>query len=104
RAKASPRSHVLLLSSLRAERACRWLAHAINDARKGLEFALWAYVFMPEHVHLLIYPRRPQYDVQIILQNIKEPVGRQAVEYLRRRAPHWLPKITIRRGNRVERR
>jgi putative transposase len=89
---------------LKAERTCQWLAEAIDEARKELEFSLWAYVFMPEHVHLLVYPKRQQYDVRIFLQQIKEPVGRKAVKYLRVHAPHWLPRITVKRGKRLERR
>ncbi len=38
---------------LRAERVCGWLAEAIEEARRGLEVDLWAYVFMPDHVHLI---------------------------------------------------
>jgi putative transposase len=59
---------------------------------------------MPEHVHLLIYPRRASYDITAILQEIKEPVGRRAVAHLRSHAPHWLPRITVKRGRRLERR
>src|SRR5215475_14079232 len=76
--------------SLQAEQTCQWLAVAIDDARKEFHFALWAYVFMPEHVHLIIYPLRPQYDIRLILQAIKEPVGRKAVKHLRASAPQWL--------------
>ena len=42
---------------LKAARTCEWLADAINIARVELQFDLWAYVFMPDHVHLVIYPR-----------------------------------------------
>src|SRR5262249_14099955 len=87
-----------------ADRTCQWLAEAIDQARRQYEFALCAYVFMPEHVHLLIYPKKPEYDVRIIWQKIKEPVGRRAVSYLRANAPEWLERITVRRGKRVERR
>src|SRR5262245_21201153 len=89
---------------LQAERTCHWLAEAIGQARQRYDFALWAYVFMPEHVHLLIYPNRPDYDIRIILQKIKEPVGRQAVNYLVANAPHWIERITVQRGKRTERR
>jgi putative transposase len=92
------------LPFLRAERTCQWLAEAINQARQTYDFALWAYVFMPEHVHLLIYPRLAAYDISILLQKIKEPVGRQAVAYLKEYAPDWLPRITVRRGQRLEHR
>ncbi len=42
---------------LAAERACLWLAESIEAARMDLDFDLWAYVFMPDHVHLIIRPR-----------------------------------------------
>jgi putative transposase len=89
---------------LKAERTCQWLADAIEKARVELDFALWAYVFMPDHVHLLVCPNRPNYDIRVILQKIKEPVGRQAIKYLRAHASHWLPRISVQRGTRVEQR
>jgi putative transposase len=88
---------------LSAERTCRWLAGAIDAARTAHDFALWAFVFMPEHVHLLIWPRRPAYDMGAILRAIKEPVSRLAMEHLGTQAPEWLPRITRRRGMRNER-
>lgn len=88
---------------LARQRTCAWLADAINQARQTLDFAVWAYVFMPEHVYLIVYPQRGDYDISAILRQIKQPVARRAVQYLRRCAPHWLPRITRRRGNRTER-
>ncbi len=89
---------------LAAEKTCQWLADEIGQARIQLHFSLWAYVFMPEHVHLIIFPRKPDYDIRKILKAIKEPVGRKAVIYLRTHAPEWLPRVTVRRGKRTERR
>ena len=43
------------LTFLKRERVCGWLADALNDARAKLDVRLWAYVFMPDHVHLLIW-------------------------------------------------
>jgi putative transposase len=88
---------------VKAERTCNWLKQAIDEARVEFDFALWAYVFMPEHVHLIVWPRRPDYDISDIRQAIKEPVGREAIEYLEVHAPHWLPRITRKRGKRTER-
>ncbi|HEX7448110.1 MAG TPA: hypothetical protein VF306_11225 [Pirellulales bacterium] len=87
---------------LAAERTCQWLADSLNDARIRLNFNLWAYVFMPEHVHLMIYPLEAPYDTGAILKAIKEPVGRKAIQYLVQNAREWLPKITRRRGRRIE--
>src|SRR6476659_6378397 len=68
---------------LRAERTCLWLANAINEARDKLMFSVWAYVFMPDHVHILVHPNTEQYEISLILSAIKEPVGRAAISYLR---------------------
>ena len=87
---------------LAAERTCQWLADELERARAELEFHLWAYVFMPEHVHLIVYPLRPKYEIARILKAIKEPMGRRAVGYLRSHAPQWIPRITRRRGQRWE--
>jgi len=67
---------------LKAERTCEWLAEAIEDARADLNFDLWAYVFMPEHVHLIVRPRETEYDIADIRKAIKAPVGSKAIKYL----------------------
>jgi putative transposase len=87
---------------LKAERTCQWLAEEINAARTELNFRLWAYVFMPDHVHLLVWPRQEVYEVAAILKAIKEPVGRKAIAYLRREAPEWITRVTVKRGKREE--
>jgi REP element-mobilizing transposase RayT len=56
---------------LKTYRACQWLADAIDKARRRWEFQLWAYVFMPEHVHLIVYPSRRDYDIARIRAAIK---------------------------------
>jgi putative transposase len=88
---------------LKAERTCQWLKESIDAARSVLDFALWAYVFMPEHVHLIVWPRKPVYEIADIRKATKEPVARRAIGFLSKRAPHWLPRITRRRGKRIER-
>jgi putative transposase len=88
---------------LEAERTCAWLAEAIEAARKELQFMLWAYVFMPNHAHLLILPRHNPYDISAIRKRIKAPVASRAIAFLEQRAPEWIPRITRRRGAKVER-
>src|SRR6516165_10070487 len=90
-------------SFLRAERTRQWLADAINTARAQFNISLWAYVFMPNHVHLLIYPNEPVH-VSAILKAIKQPVGTKALNHLSKHAPHWLERITVHHRNRSERR
>ena len=87
---------------LRSDRTCQWLAEAINAARQALAFDLWAYVFMPDHVHLIIRPRQADYDTAQIRSAIKQPVARRAIAFLRRESPEWIEKLKRRRGKRTE--
>lgn len=91
------------LAFLKSDRTCQWLADAINKARREFRFHLWAYVFVPDHAHVIICPKEPQYDIAAIRKAIKAPVGAKAIEYLEKNAPDWLPRITRGRGNKTER-
>ncbi|PKK82504.1 MAG: hypothetical protein CVT49_13190 [candidate division Zixibacteria bacterium HGW-Zixibacteria-1] len=72
---------------LLSERACQNLVFSIIKAREKHSFDLWAYVFMPNHVHLLIYPNTKKYSIARILTSIKQPVSRKMVNYLKRYYP-----------------
>ncbi|MFQ6007623.1 MAG: transposase [Candidatus Zixiibacteriota bacterium] len=75
---------------LNSERTCHYLAEAIIRAKAIHQFDLWAYVFMPEHVHLLICPRKESYSISKILLSIKQPVSRRVLIYLRKNNPSSL--------------
>lgn len=88
---------------LSKDRTRLWLVDSINAARDIHDFALWAWVFMPDHVHLIVYPRREIYDIADIRGSIKEPVARNAIAYMKENAPEWIAKITRQRGKKTER-
>ena len=77
-------SHFLTFSTLRRhqylldERICEFLVESIEQAALKHHFVLFAYVFMPDHVHLLIHPLDEQYDMAKILQSIKQGPARKA--------------------------
>jgi putative transposase len=75
---------------LSAERICKYLVDSINTSRQKHQFDLWAYVFMPNHVHLLICPRSQKYSISDILLSIKQPVSRKAINYLKNNNPDGL--------------
>ena len=75
---------------LTAERVCKYLVDSIVSSRERHQFDLWAYVFMPTHVHLLICPRMAEYSISDILLSIKQPASRKAVNYLRKNNPDGL--------------
>ena len=95
-------SHYITFSCFRRQpflsrdRSCLWLAEAIDEARQCTSFDLWAYVFMPEHVHLLILPAK---DVAIgsILRAVKQRVARRAVPWVQQYAPAFLSRMAERR-------
>jgi len=87
---------------LQAERTCDWFVQAIDKARAKHCFDLWAWVAMPDHAHVLLWPWIPGYSTANILQSIKTSVGRKAINYLRKHAPRFLPKLALISGGKVE--
>jgi len=86
------------LSLFSRERTRRWLIEAIVNAKEKYKYALWAYVIMPEHVHLLVYPMLEKYNISLFLKTIKQSVARKAKHYLKENNPDWLNKLTVKRG------
>jgi|SRR5581483_1945468 len=86
------------------ERTCAWFCQALEAARAKFGFQIWAYVVMPDHIHLLVYPGEAATEMSRFLQAVKQPVARQALEYLAAHAPPWLARLTVREGARVRHR
>lgn len=85
------------LPHLSRERTRRWVIAAMDATRRELDVALWAYVVMPEHVHLLLCPRRACCEMRRILATLKRPVAAAAKAFLtQRRAREWLNRLTVR--------
>ena len=96
------------LPLLSKDRTCQWFVEALAQSRAQHGFELWAWVIMPEHVHLLILPKTTgggaQQKVSAILADIKRPVGQRAIAYLEEHAPDFLERIKFRNKNRAYRR
>lgn len=75
-----------------------WLADSIRYACAKLDYALWAYVFMPEHVHLLYKPRREKYNVSDFIKLIKNPVANRILNRLRLEFSPLLTKLQVSRS------
>jgi putative transposase len=78
---------------LSGDHARNWLADAIEKARGRHSFHVWAYIVMPEHVHLLVWPTRANYDISKILATIKLSVTRKAIRHVELTAPHFLSRM-----------
>jgi len=76
-----------------------WMIDAIARARELHRFHLWAYVIMPEHVHLLLWPTRDNYSISEILKSLKQSVSRKAILFLRHSAPRYLGRLEDRQPN-----
>src|SRR5205823_1535836 len=86
------------------ERTCEWFIQSLESAHKKFGFQLWAYVIMPDHVHLLVNPGDAAAEMPKFLQAVKEPVARKAIAYLKANSPEWLARITVHEGQRVRHR
>jgi putative transposase len=65
-------------------------------------FSLWAYVLMPNHVHLIVHFGTADYRISRVLSEIKLPVSRKALAFLREHSPEWLLRLRQQRGARCE--
>lgn len=81
------------------DRTRQWFVDAVAAAREKHRFDVWAYVIMPEHVHLLIWPTEPVYDISAILLSIKQPVTRRSQAFVMKHAPEFLPQMTDEQPN-----
>ena len=81
---------------LRSDTWKTWLGQSIDRASDRHEFALVAFVFMPEHVHLLVYPRSDGACISRLLYAIKRPFSFRIKQYLKRTGHPLLSELTIR--------
>lgn len=66
----------------------------LDASRSRLQFHLWAYVVMPDHVHLLLHPVEGV-SISSILQSIKLPFSKAAIQLLRERHPASLEHYQV---------
>jgi len=81
------------------DRTRQWMLHAIKPAQMEHALDIWAFVIMPEHVHLLFHPRETRYDVSRILTTLKQSVAKRAMHFVKASAPSFLPRMTDKHPN-----
>ncbi len=82
---------------LSRDRSRMWVIDALEHARRQQNLLLWAYVIMPEHVHVLLFPNEPAYEIRHVLVALKRPVSNAARDYLRNTGEQaWLKRLTVR--------
>ena len=71
---------------LRDRTISSFVEKAVSNAMTKHNFHLWAFVFMPEHVHLLIKPNERVYDISAIKKSICQSASRRALNYYKSNA------------------
>ena len=73
-----------------------YLSRSIDEACDPDEYRLVTFVFMPEHVHLLVYPVEEEPDIGRFLATIKLPVSQQVKQALTLSGSRLLSQLTVR--------
>jgi putative transposase len=72
------------------------LAESVSRAMEGHGYRLTAFVFMPEHVHLIIYPLAEAATIDGLLKAIKRPFSYRIKQLLIQSRSGLLESLTIR--------
>jgi putative transposase len=65
---------------------------ALQRGRSQRKFDLWAYVVMPEHVHVVLLPQ-PGVRISAILTTLKQSVSKRAILWLKENNPAFLTRL-----------
>ena len=84
---------------LNRDRTRGWMVDAIALTRERHQLDLWAWVIMPEHVHLLLHPREADYNISAILSTLKQPVSKRAILFVNQEAPAFAKWMLDRQPN-----
>jgi len=91
--------HCLTFSTFRRQpffpgkHAARWLLETLAEASSRCPFHLFAYVIMPEHVHLVLQPL-PGVKMRTVLWHLKRPVTSAVLAWVRKHRLDLLPRMT----------
>lgn len=78
------------------------LARAVDAAMERHNWRLAAFVFMPEHVHLLVFPLQRASKIDALLKAIKRPYSFRVKQCLIAHASPLLQRLTIRQRPGIE--
>jgi len=75
--------------------ACELFLSELKISRAEHDFELWAYVLMPNHVHLLIWPHQGTYDIGRMLNDTKGRMAKQYRNYILENTPGKFEKYQV---------
>ena len=84
------------LPLLKDPRRCMLLSEAVDRAITNHGFELIAFVYMPEHVHLIVFPIEPDARIARLLFAIKRPFSTRVKELMLRTDEPIVHRLTIR--------
>jgi putative transposase len=70
-----------------------WFFQALKLARQKHPIDIWAYVIMPEHVHVLIWPKSHTLKISQVLSTVKQSVAKRARNYLLKHNPAIIERL-----------
>jgi len=73
-----------------------WFCEGLDRGCERQRFRLLAYVVMPEHVHLLVWPNDYDSRIEHLLTDIKRPFSRRVKGHLSQTSSPLLQKLTVR--------
>lgn len=79
-----------------------WFCEAVDRAVGRHRYRLFAFVIMPEHVHLLVQPRQDASPISSLLSAIKRPFSGRIKRDLMQRSSPLVETLTVRQRPRVE--
>ena len=71
------------------------LSESIDRAMQRHDYLLVAFVYMPEHVHLLAFPERKASPIVHLLRSIKRPFSYRVKQVLIESSSPLLKKLTV---------
>ena len=81
------------------DRLCEFFIESLEESKRNYAFLIWAYVLMPTHIHLLIWPKNTEYDIAVIFKAIKGRCARKYSTYLKDMSMHkWNEFLVPSRG------
>ena len=82
----------------RGRQSPQWFLECLDAARQSAGFDLWAYVVMPEHVHLVVFPH-DGVNVSDILYRIKRPMTTKVLTWVLHNSPAFLSRMAHQRAD-----
>jgi len=79
----------------RDAKACATFLNELSKARIKHNLKIWGYVVMPNHVHALVWPANPDYDISAIQREIKSLAAVAYIRHVRESRPDLLKSLLV---------